>query len=338
MSARFSAPAPANAGVKMALFGPPGSGKTLTALLFSEGLAAMSGKRIAFVDTEHGTDLYMKRIPERAVHPEPFQNVDMLYTRSLAETVEACDGLDPNVYGVVVIDSISHIWQAAQDAFDGKRVGKRNDKIQFQDWDTIKRPYKRLVDFLNTGPMHMFILGRQKNTYEEIDGELKKVGVAMKAEGETAYEPTFCLRMETVKDQANPRRTMVIAEVDKDRSGILKGRQWINPDFETIKPLLPYLCDAPAAVEDEEERIAKDGELIEDAEQRAAKKSDKSAGLLANFQGEILSAPTVEALGKIGEAIKKQKRYMLAEHVAALLEVYKSRRDTIVNALTGGMS
>lgn len=332
----FGPPQPANSGVKMAIFGPTGSGKTFTTLLFAEGLAKLSGKKVAYVDTEHGTDLYAKRIAERAVHPEPFV-FDALYTRSLSDTLAAVESLDPSKYGVVVLDSMTHLWQAAQDAYEGKRVGKAGEKIPFGAWDSIKRPYKRLIDVLISGPFHVFILGRQRTLYEEIDGELKKTGVGMKAEGDTPYEPTFCLRMEKVKDTADPLKSHIVAGVEKDRSGILEGRVWINPNFDTIKPLLPYLCDAPATQEDEEERIAKDGELIEDADAKAAKKQEKSSGLLANFQAEILAASDVGVLGKIGEAIKKQKRYMIADHVAALTEVYKARRDAIVNTMTGAI-
>ena len=39
---------------KVALYGKTGSGKTLTSLLWAEGLAAREGKRVAFVDTERG--------------------------------------------------------------------------------------------------------------------------------------------------------------------------------------------------------------------------------------------------------------------------------------------
>jgi pantothenate kinase-related protein Tda10 len=46
------------AAIKMGLYGPPGSGKTFTSLLIAEGLAAITGKRIAYVDTERGTDFY----------------------------------------------------------------------------------------------------------------------------------------------------------------------------------------------------------------------------------------------------------------------------------------
>ena len=73
---------------KAALYGKPGSGKTLTSLLWAEGLAVRDGKRVALIDTERGSDFYLLDIPERTVHPKAF-DFDRLITRSLMETLEA---------------------------------------------------------------------------------------------------------------------------------------------------------------------------------------------------------------------------------------------------------
>jgi ABC-type sulfate/molybdate transport systems ATPase subunit len=65
----FQKPQALKAALKMALYGPAGSGKTFTSLRIAEGLAAHTGKRIAFVDTEHGTAFYGQAVPQRRVHP-----------------------------------------------------------------------------------------------------------------------------------------------------------------------------------------------------------------------------------------------------------------------------
>ena len=44
----FQKPQALKAALKMALYGPAGSGKTFTALLVAEGLARHTGKRIAY--------------------------------------------------------------------------------------------------------------------------------------------------------------------------------------------------------------------------------------------------------------------------------------------------
>ena len=101
----FQRPQALKAALKMALYGPAGSGKTFTALLLAEGLAKHTGKRIAFCDTEHGTAFYGREVPQRRVHPQAF-DFDVLYSRSITEVVSAVRNLDLSTHGVLVIDRL----------------------------------------------------------------------------------------------------------------------------------------------------------------------------------------------------------------------------------------
>src|SRR3972149_10917662 len=103
MMTKFSKADPKQAKLKIGLYGPAGSGKTFTTLLLAEGLAQREKKRIAYVDTERGTDFYAKAVPERKVHPAAF-DFDALYTKSLRETLEAVKSLDFATHSVLVID------------------------------------------------------------------------------------------------------------------------------------------------------------------------------------------------------------------------------------------
>ncbi len=194
----FTKPQSLKAALKMALYGPAGSGKTFTSLLIAEGLAAHGGKRVAVIDTEQGTAFYGQEVPEREAHPQAF-DFDVLHTRSITEVLAALKALDPQRHGAVVIDSISHLWDACKAAYAG-RVN-RNGSIPFQAWTAIKRPYKELMHWLLTSPVHVLICGRQGVDYAEDDatGELKNAGYKMRAEGETAYEPDVLLRLEAHK-------------------------------------------------------------------------------------------------------------------------------------------
>ena len=327
----FSKAKPQQARMKMSLYGPPGSGKTFTALLFSEGLAKYRGKRIAYVDTERGTDFYSQARPS-PIHPEAFE-FDALYTRSLAEMLEAVKGLDPAVHGVVVIDSMSHVWEAAIAAYEGKRT--KIDSIPLQAWGTIKRPYKELVNFLIGSNFDVFILGRQKSVFEaDEDGELRKIGVTMRAEGETPYEPHLCARMEVKRMGDDSACAMY---VEKDRTGVLQGRTFVNPNFATIAPLLPLLGDVQAAAEDEDERVANDAELHEQQETKAVAKEEKSSALLAGLAAKAAAATTLEALGAGRAEATKVKRSLTREHVEALRSVFESRARDIQTTAVGAL-
>jgi len=324
----FSKAAPQQARLKVAVYGPPGSGKTFTTLLVAEGLAKAEGKRIAFVDTERGTDFYAMNVKEREVHPEAF-DFDALYSQSLADVSAAVYALDPKVYGVVVLDSISHLWDAAIAAYTGKKTSA--DTIPINAWGSIKKPYKGLVKFLLDSPFHVFILGRQKSLFEtDNNGEMKKMGVTMRAEGETPYEPHLCIRMDIVRGDKSGK---VYAYVEKDRTGILSLKIIPNPSFSTFTPILPLLGTVQAQSEDPDEVAAKDSDLLTSATVEKDKaKEAKSSEKYAYFNGAITGAKTLAELGIIAGDLKKNSRYMNETHLAGLRVLYEERRKVLSEA------
>lgn len=315
---------------KISMYGPPGSGKSFTTLLVAEELAKLAEKRIAYVDTERGTDFYAIDVKDRRVHPKAF-DFDALYTTSLKETLDAVQSIDFNQHGVVVVDSISHLWDAAIAAYEGKKT--KLDGIPMHAWGPIKKPFKELVRYLMDAPAHVFILGRQKNIFEhdfEKD-QLIKIGVGMRAEGETEYEPHICVRMESKKDSRDSTRSTIFALFEKDRTGVLDGRTYPNPDFNAFAPVLPLLNGkSQAKSDDPDETAAKDSELLEKQEEKAKEKESKSLAMFNEFNGKIIGADSLEKLNDVSGEIKKKKRYMIGEHTKALREIFNSRRDELV--------
>ena len=312
------------AALKIGCYGPPGSGKTFTALLCAEGLAKITGKRIAFVDTEHGTDFYCQASP-RPIHPEPF-DFDALYTRSITETVAAVKSLKPDDYGVVVIDSITHLWQACIEAYGGRQTSAGT--IPMHAWGKIKKPYKELMATLLSSPMHVFILGRQGTEYATDDEteELKAVGLKMKAEGETPYEPHILIRMEAIKPKKTNELAKIVAYAEKDRTGILSGRSFVNPTFATLcKPLLGLLGVNQATVDSPGQTASADAERL--AEQEIARLKESEV-LLKQMTAKIELADDHAKLKGIGKEITPElKSKMTAEHVSMLREAYLAKED-----------
>jgi hypothetical protein len=330
MTMAFKKAAPQQARLKISMYGPPGSGKTFTTLLMAEGLAKVRGKKIAYVDTEHGTDFYALPVKDRRVHPEAFA-FDAVYTKSLAEVDKEVRGISPDEYGVVVLDSISHLWDAAMDGYNGKKT--KIDSIPMHAWGKIKKPYRQLIAYLIGSQFDVFILGRQKNVFENDENdEMKKVGVSMRAEGETAYEPHICVRMEAQQDRRDSTISNYVAHVEKDRTGVLAGRSITNPTFDTIVPILPLLGEVQAPAEDEDERIAKDGELLDKQDDKSKAKEEKSLKIFRDLQPKITVAEDLAKLSDVYGEIKKSARYLVDEHKAALGEIYKSRRESLVSA------
>lgn len=307
------------AAIKMGLYGPSGSGKTFTALLIAEGLARATGKRTAFVDTEHGSDFYCKDVSERKLHPMAF-DFDALYTKSITEISDAIKSLKPDHYGVIVIDSISHVWEAARLAYSGKETSAGT--IPFHAWAKIKKPYKDLINFLLSSPMHVLFCGRQGNEFEtdEESGELKKVGVKMKAEGETPYEPHILIRMEAVKDQKK-REAVITAFAEKDRTGILAGKTIEWPTFDNlVKPILPLLGGTQAQIQSDDETSRQDAERMTEDEKRRISESER---LREQWKARMSLCNTLDELKDIGKGITPEaKKIMTSSDVAEVRDAY----------------
>lgn len=315
------------AALKMGIYGPPGSGKTFTSLLLAEGLAAVSKKRVAYVDTEHGTDFYCKDVPTRGVHPTAF-DFDAIYTRSLTDVSRDVRELDPAQYGVIVLDSITHLWEAARAAYEGRQTSVGS--IPMHAWGKIKKPYKDLMAYLLSSPMHVLICGRQGTEYatDEETEELKAVGLKMKAEGETPYEPHILIRMEAIKPRKTNEIAKIVAYVEKDRTGVLSGRSFVDPSFESLcKPLLGLLGDSQAVIEGEDSTSARDAEAL--SSQDRARVAD-SANLLRTFTARIDLAADAKELKGIGKEITPDiKSHMVPADVAALREKYQDREQAL---------
>jgi len=309
--------------IKAAIYGAPGSGKTFSTLLFAEGLAAHDKKRIAYVDTEYGTSFYAQAVPTRNPHPAAF-DFDALYTRSLTEILEELEKLDFKKHGVVVVDSITHAWEAAIAAYDGEKV---DGEIPMKAWDGIKRPYKALIDFLVNCPAHAFILGRETNEFRNDPNteQLIVVGKKMQAEKNTAYEPHILLHMDPLKSQEG---TAYRAWAEKDRTGLIGGRIIENPNFENVcAPILQLLGKTHAIVQDQGEVAIKDATAIGEAE---TKKAKVSAGIRDEFIARFQLAKTMKDLDAVsGELSAGMKKLMSTADVSALRDAYHKRADIL---------
>jgi tRNA uridine 5-carbamoylmethylation protein Kti12 len=313
------------ASLKIGLYGLPGSGKTFTSLLLAEGLAKTTGKRIAFVDTERGTDFYCQAVAQRRVHPEAF-DFDAIYTRSITEVLREVKSLDPNQYGVVIIDSMTHIWEACMAAYSGNTT--RQGSIPAHAWGNIKKPYKELMAALLSANMHAIICGRQGNDWDTDDnGQMTKVGVKMKAETETPYEPHILIRMESMFDEKE-KKHCIWSYVEKDRTGILMGKIVKDPSFDSVcKPLLHLLGATQAFIQTADDVAHKDNETL--AEQ-ARHKEAKSKETARQFKARMDLARDLNELSAIAkELTPAAKKDMVTADVDFLREAFQTRESEL---------
>jgi len=304
--------------LKLGIYGPLGAGKTATALLEGEGLKDHTGKRIAFVDTEEGTKWYDRDVPERRFHPKAW-DFDRMVSRSVTEIHDAVKNLDPE-YGVIIVDSITHVWEACQAAYAGYLT--KAGTLPLNAWNTIKKPYKALIHHLITCPQHVIICGREGLlwTPDDVTGETKATGTKMDAEKNTGYEPDYLLHMEIIRDPKT-RKGSVAAFVEKDRSGILAQQLIVWPTFDnTVKYWLPYLENVAINIQSEDATASQDSEELTRQEEE---RQQKSAELLKTFKARLDLCKDAESFQQISKEITPEvKKQMTTSDTADLKKVY----------------
>lgn len=233
--------------LKVAFQGFAGCGKTYTMALIAAGLHARIGstKPIVIFDTEHAAKFLAPFFRERKIqvlHKE---------SRSLADLKETMRRCRDGIADILMIDSISHIWENYLNAYLTK---KNRTRLQFEDWGVIKPTWKaEFSEPFVRDQYHTLMTGRAGYEYEDEKDEdgkrqIFKSGVKMKVEGETAYEPDMLVYMTRHEDVVgHEKRVWREATILKDRSAMIDGQTFPNPTFESFAPALDYILENPDA-------------------------------------------------------------------------------------------
>lgn len=220
--------------LKVGIYGPQGSGKTVTAALLAAALSVQFYRKapIYVVDPDLAWQFPKRRIfgvEGVEVFQKPFRSfAQMKDSLTEAEKLGCC---------CWIVDPLTLIWNELLDTFRGSR-----SFIPIDSWGQIRQLWNAYIQlFLNSG-MNCFALGRLGNEFEEqqeqqTNGEIKtklvKVGTKFKAGGGESfgYEPHLLLEMslerkpKTVRGQEREAEGRMVhrADILKDRTWVLNG-------------------------------------------------------------------------------------------------------------------
>ena len=168
-----------NIKLRMALYGPPGCGKTYTALQ----LASILGKKIGLIDTEYGSsrkyaNLFNFKVLELTKFgPSQYYN--------------AIESAEESGFDYLIVDSLSHVWYAELDS-----VGS-----DVRNWAKIRPIERQLWDKIISSSCHIIATMRSKIEYDfntaEVGGKQKitsvrKIGTAPIQKEGSEYELDIC--------------------------------------------------------------------------------------------------------------------------------------------------
>jgi DNA polymerase III delta prime subunit len=168
-----------NIKLRMALYGPPGCGKTYTALQ----IASILGKRIGLIDTEYGSSRKYANL----------FNFEVLELTKFgpSQYYNAIESAEEAGFDYLIIDSLSHGWYAELDA-----VGS-----DVRNWAKIRPIERQLWDKIISSNCHIIATMRSKIEYDfntaEVGGKQKitsvrKIGTAPIQKEGSEYELDIC--------------------------------------------------------------------------------------------------------------------------------------------------
>lgn len=244
----------------IALVGPSGSGKTLGALYMAYGMMKAKypdmedydlWEKVGFIDTEHKRSLIYANLTKSGVKIGSFLHIDFPAPYSVDRYEAAVKAVVDAGAEVVVVDSLSHAWEADGGLLDlqAKFGGK------FQDWAKVNPHYKRFIDLVTgvTNDVHMINCIRTKQGYEIDSGntgklEVKKLGLKPVQRDSLEYELQIVFNVNMDH----------IAETSKDNSEMFEGQpNKITP--EVGGQIYRWLEEGvDVAAEEREERVELD--------------------------------------------------------------------------------
>ena len=196
--------------VKVLVSGPSGSGKSYSALRLATGIAGRVGEgtKIGYIGTEGMRDkLYANEFDYDLISLEEY---------SPDYYIAAIDAFLDAGYKVIIIDSMTHLWNWVQDQVQLQTKGDNT----FQAWGKYKKENKKIIEKILLAPAHIIVTARGKDEYvleANSRGKMapRKVGVGAQQDKDIEYEymVTWMIDQDTH-----------LAEAVKDNTHIFEGK------------------------------------------------------------------------------------------------------------------
>jgi len=179
--------------LRLALAGPSGAGKTLSALLLAYGITN-DWSKIALIDTEHGRAKFYADRSDLGTGEFLYQEMTAPYSpdKYIAMVKEGAEAVGED--GVVIVDSFSHAWDNEGGVLDIKeKIEGGNSKKSFSAWAEAGKIQNNLVNSILSVNCHTVITLRTKMAYamEQNDNGKTvpvKIGLAPVQRENTEYE------------------------------------------------------------------------------------------------------------------------------------------------------
>lgn len=219
--------------LKILLQGASGSGKTWSSLVLAKSL----GKKIAVIDTEKGSaSLYADKFD--------FDVAEMSSPYEPEKFILAINEAEKAGYDVIILDSISHEWQACLDLVTQIAKDKFSNN-SYMAWSKVTPRHDKFVNAILQSNCHIIATTRAKTEYVTTSSDGKKIAptkIGMAGIQRDGLDYEFTVVFELTQSH--------LANATKDRTSLFDGKDFIITE-ETGKELLKWLTIDPTPKENQ---------------------------------------------------------------------------------------
>lgn len=247
--------------LRLALVGPPGAGKTYTALT----VAKFIGGKVAVVDTEHGS-------ASKYADDFDFDTCPLAAPYNPQRFLEAIRAAAQAGYTTVILDSLTHAWSGTGGLLEmvDQEAARKHRGNSFQAWGTLGTPMQNaFIDGMLAAPIHVVATMRSKTEYvvekDERTGKSapRKVGLAPQQRDGFEYEFDVVGHLDNdntliiQKTRCSALQEAVIKKPGADFANTLKS--WLKGAPVPVNRPEPVREQAPAKSEKSEDQKLADG-------------------------------------------------------------------------------
>lgn len=207
---------------RVLFYGPPGSGKTYTALSVAKHL----GGGIAVIDTERGSAAKYAGIAA------DFAVLELPDTKPQTY-VDAISAASNQGFGVLVVDSITHEWETLLEYRD--KVASAKFKGNTWAASSVTKPiHRQFIEALLQYPGHVLCTARSKNDWSADRGRPKVVGLKPLQSDEIVHEFDIAILMDAANGVVTKTRCVELNDEVITRPGAnLAGaiQRWLSGGY-----------------------------------------------------------------------------------------------------------
>jgi nucleoside-triphosphatase THEP1 len=218
--------------LRLCLVGPPGSGKTKSALKIAEAIS----DKVAVLDSEHGSAAKYGK-SHKFDHDDITVHSPENYIAKIEEAEQAG-------YGCLIIDSLSHVWMGDGGVLEivEQITAKSTSQNSYTSWAKANPRFRRLIERILGSSMHIIVTLRSKMAYSQEKDErgktvIKKLGMEPIMRDGIEYE------FDLVGDLDQDNRL----SITKSRCEELNGAVIDKPGADLAKKLMAWLDDGEVA-------------------------------------------------------------------------------------------